>query len=346
MVVKDLRSEWMRFEAGAYQPLDGMSPSKLNTVYFPLVPDVHKGDVLRLHSHKPYYLFINGKVYGMFQGEAKFAIDSLSQIERSLSWMIAIHQKDINGRDLQTEIVSRGEPVLAEALPMPPRPYWHLRDFVVLAGLAIILLFLLTFRLNPKLTADYFSIARLFSSRDLDESQTSARLTGSTNMQFYVLCSLLVGFYLSIVLHHLPPRYALPRNFDAATPGAMWLVWLKLSAIVFFVLVVKALIIYSLTRLFAMRGVARFHFFNWIRLLLLAFGAGTIALFIYFITRGDSANIFVMFLSLVIATLIGWAIIAFFKLSGRSGHSVFHLFSYLCATEIIPLLITVKVLFQ
>lgn len=126
----------------------------------------------------------------------------------------------------------------------------------------------------------------------------------------------------------------------------MWWQWLKLSAIIFFMFLFKIVIIYSLTRLFGMRGMARFHFFNWIRLLLVVFGAATIILFIYFISRGDSADFFVIFLSLVVIALIGWIVVAFFKLSGRSGHSLFHLFSYLCATEIIPLLITVKVLFQ
>ena len=72
----------------------------------------------------------------------------------------------------------------------------------------------------------------------------------------------------------------------------------------------------------------------------------TIFLFIYFTVRGDSEDFFEVFLSFVIMASIAWIGVAFFKLSGRSEHSLFHLFSYICATEIIPLLITVKVLFQ
>jgi hypothetical protein len=101
-----------------------------------------------------------------------------------------------------------------------------------------------------------------------------------------------------------------------------------------------------MTRLFDMRGMARYHFFNWVRLLLVMFGAATAIIFMYFISRGDHPYLFVVFLSVVAGTLLVWIVMAFFKLSGRSGHSMFHLFSYLCATEIIPLLITVKVLFQ
>ena len=67
---------------------------------------------------------------------------------------------------------------------------------------------------------------------------------------------------------------------------------------------------------------------------------------VYFIARGESESLYVMFLSLVAITLSVWVVVAFFKLGGKSGHSMFHLFSYLCATEIIPVLITAKVLFQ
>ncbi|MEX2234264.1 MAG: DUF4271 domain-containing protein, partial [Cyclobacteriaceae bacterium] len=220
------------------------------------------------------------------------------------------------------------------------------RDFVVVSGLVIILLFLFALRLKTKLDADYFSISRILSSREADDSQTSARLTSSSNVQFYVLCSLMIGFYLIIILQNLPPQYALPIRFQSSGFWMMWWQWLKLSTIIFYALLLKIFIIFLLARLFGMRGMARFHFFNWIRLLLVVLGAATILLFIYFISRGDSQNFFVVFLSLVVVALVAWIAVAFYKLSGRSGHSMFHLFSYLCATEIIPLLITVKVLFQ
>src|SRR5690606_18279278 len=110
-------------------------------------------------------------------------------------------------------------------------------------------------------------------------------------------------------------------------------------ALVLLALLSKALIIFSLTRLFDMRGMTRFHFFNWIRLLLVAIGAATVVLFMYYISHGDDPGYYVVFLSVVIAVLVAWIVVAFFKLSGRTGHSIFHLFSYLCATEIIPLII-------
>lgn len=344
-IKKDLRSEWMTFEEGSYKPLGDIPFIDRNTLYFELVPNKYPGAYLRLKSDKPYFVFVNGKVSGEFRGDVVLSIDSLARKVYSQGYWIAIHQKNINERDLTTEIISKQRPSVV-ATDTQIKPHSDFRDFVVISGLIIILLFLLALRLNPKLAADYFSASRIFSAREAEDSQSSARLTSSSNVQFYILCSLLIGFYLLIILRNLPPQYALPIRFHASGFWMMWWQWLKLSTIIFYVFLLKIVIIFSLTRLFGMRGMARFHFFNWIRLLLVVFGTATIILFMYFISRGDSSDFFVILLFLVIAALIAWIVVAFFKLSGRSEHSMFHLFSYICATEIIPLLITVKVLFQ
>jgi hypothetical protein len=273
-------------------------------------------------------------------------IDSLVRIVSNRPSWVAIHQDKVNERDLRTQIVSRGFTQRVTELSAGLRPYSHLRDFVVIAGFLIIILFVLAIRLNSKLASDYFSMRAIVTARDADDSQASARLTGGSNVQFYVLCSLLIGFYLLIILYHLPSEYALPVSFQAKGFWSMWGQWLKLSGIVFVGLIAKLMIIVALTRLFGMRGMARFHFFNWIRLLLVIAGVATVVLFMYFIGRGDRPEYYVTFLLALIIILVIWIVMAFFKLSGRSGHSMFHLFSYLCATELIPLLITVKVLFQ
>lgn len=344
-ILKDLRADWMTYEDGSYKPLDRLPLTGLNTIYFALKAGDYPGASLRLRYDKPFFLFLNGKVAAEYRGEVVMNIDSLLRAAPRSELRVAIHGEDINERELKTEIVSKGVSAPPDTLNVR-KPYSHFRDFVVLSGLLIILLFLAELRLNPKLAADYFSVSRMFSSREVEDSLASARLTSGSNVQFYLLCSLMTGFYLLIILYNLPASYALPARFQAT---GFWMTgwqWLKLSAIIFMVFMLKLAIIFSMTRLFGMRGMARFHFFNWMRLLLLVFGTATVIVFIYFISRGDSPVFFVFFLSLVVAALIAWIVVAIFKLTGRTGHSIFHLFSYLCATEIIPLLITVKVLFQ
>lgn len=344
--LKDLRGEWMQYEDNRYQPLTSFPINGVSTVYFRVDPAAHSGNFLRLRSSDPYYVFINGTVKGDYQGETLLSVESLSRTATVRPVLVAVHQRVISERDLATEIVSKQRPPRQSELQSISRPYSHFRDFVVIAGLIIIVLFLVALRLNPKLASDYLSVTRMFSARDADDSQAGARLTGGSNVQFYVLCSVMIAFYLMIILYNLPAEYALPGRFQTSDFWMMWLQWLKLSTLVFTALMIKILIIFVLTRLFGMRGMARFHFFNWIRVLLVVLGIATVLLFMYFISRGDSETLYVMFLSLVAITLSVWMIVAFFKFGGKTGHSMFHLFSYLCATEIIPLLITVKILFE
>ena len=87
-----------------------------------------------------------------------------------------------------------------------------------------------------------------------------------------------------------------------------------------------------------------FHFFNFTRLLLVFVGLLTLILITYHLLHGQQKGVYVFLLETVSWILGGWAILLFLKLTNRIPYAVFHLFSYICATEIIPFLLIVKVL--
>jgi hypothetical protein len=338
---RDLRPLWLVYADGKYTPHTNES---VNAVYFNLETTEFPGADLRVVSSRPYFLFINGKLSGEFVGTKVFSIDSLSGQHSTSLLTACVYQKEINPRELRTSIEKlHSRPA---EVSNPYRPSTFFKDFVIVSGLVIIIFFLVISQLNPKLTSDYFSVIKIFSPREADDAQSNARLTSSNNFQFYIGCSLLLALYLLIILYHLPNEYALPLSFQAnGFWGLMWQ-WIRLAAVIMLLFLLKIVIVFMLTRLFNMRGLARVHFFNWMRLLLIVFGGATIIVFSYYIMRGQNETFFVAFLSLIVATLIGWIFIVFMKLNGKTEHSMFHLFSYICATELIPLLITIKVLFQ
>src|SRR5688572_18674256 len=112
-------------------------------------------------------------------------------------------------------------------------------------------------RINSKLASDYFFIIRIFFLREGDDAQAKARLTSSSNIQFYVICSLLLGFYMMIIIFHLPDEYALPLHFQGHSFWTIVWQWIRLSAMILGVFFVKILLIFSLTRLFGLKGLAR-----------------------------------------------------------------------------------------
>jgi hypothetical protein len=342
-VKKDLRDQWLQFTNNTYAPVNG-SPSGLKSIHFSINANQYPGDKLIIRSARPYFLLMNGKLVSEHIGPLLLPMDSLANTTYGQTLNFSVYQEKIHIKDLQTLIVTErnGGPQLSADF----KPASFFKDFVIMAGLALIIFFVVMIRVHPKLAADYFSVTRILSLREAEDNQSHARFAISSNVLFYVFSSLLLGLCLIILFYHLPSDYLLPLDFRAVTFGGVVLQWLKLSFIVLMILFAKILVIYLLSNLFGMRGIAGIHFFNWIRLLLIISGSFSGILFIYFISRGYNEEVYVIMLSVIVAALIGWVVIVFLKLNNRIEHSMFHLFSYICATEVIPLLITIKVLFN
>jgi hypothetical protein len=213
------------------------------------------------------------------------------------------------------------------------------------AGLVLTVLVVVIIRLNPKLAGDYFSIGKIISLRE-DESQVLTRIGNSTNILFYVYSSLLLGYFFMIVFRFLPDDYRLPLYFQADSFSGSILQWLKLSSIILLVLVTKIILVLNLSYLFGITEIGGIHFFNWIRMIVVFFGILTAVVFIYFISHGYDSSTHGFFLKLVVWLTGGWMVLVFLKLSGRANASMFHLFSYICATEVIPFLFIIKVLYN
>jgi hypothetical protein len=226
------------------------------------------------------------------------------------------------------------------------RPSTVFKDFVITAGLVLLVFFVIMLRMHPKLVVEYLLVGRIFSFREVEDNQGHARFTLSSNVAFYLFFSLLLSLFLLIVFRYLPEEYTLSL-IGAPSRFAIFLwSWIKIAAVVFVLLFAKLLVIYSLSFLFGMKSIAGTHFFNLMRLLVVILGIICTIAFVYLISRGDNGQVYLILLCVFIGALILWNVIVFLKLNNKVDHSMFHLFSYICATEVIPLLITIKVLFQ
>jgi hypothetical protein len=338
--LKNLNTEWQTYETGEYKPYD--ESSTVNAIYIHLKPSGYLGRDLQIRSCFNYFVFVNGKIAGEHNGDVVYDVDSLAKLTKSSELLISIFQENLSPQTLSTTLTASSNGVIENAV----KPTTFFKDFVILAGLIITILFALATRLNPKLSSDYLSLQKVFSLRDADDSQSNARLTNSSNVQFYIMTSMLLALFFIIIFKFLPANYTLSTSFASESFWKTIVLWLLTTLVILLIFLIKISIIFSLTRLFGLRGLARIHYFNWVRLLLIVFGAASIIIFIYFISRGFSPTFFEVLLYVVSGALVAWTLIVFLKLNNKSEHSMFHLFSYICATEIIPLLITIKVLFQ
>lgn len=342
---KNLQQEWMVFVENEYRPFtEENDNNNVNTIYFWIEVNQYRGQYLRIRSLFQPSVFINGRLAGQcYNTITTWRIDSLQKVYSSSTLLVALHQKKILAESLHTTIASRGtQSALEEDFTKPVNFF---KDFVIVAALILLIILVLIMQLNPKLSSDYFSVTRIFSVRESDDNQLYSRITSSSNLLFYSYCSLVFSFYLMMVFHYVAPQYDVAWPFHAESFGSALLQWLKLSALLLLIYFIKIFLVYLSTRLFGLQEIFGLHVFNWIRLMLLVFGALSVLLVLYHIVHEQDAGIYTTLLWLVAWVFIGWIIIVFPKVMRRAKYSMFHIFSYICATEIIPLLISIKIIY-
>lgn len=340
--VIDHRSEWLAFENGNFIPFDSRT-SDTDVVYFNIDAKRADATVLNVFSVRPVNLFVNNKLAAS-ASKLILNIDSLSRVYASTNLLVGVYQDDLSEGEIKTLSGNISNPTFDDALAKrSPTAY---RDFVIVGLLLLIILAVSILRLNPKLAADYFSIPGIFSMRETDEGQVYTRIGNSTNILFYAFCSMLLSYYLIVIFHFVSSEYASAVPFAASDFSGFVFSWSKLTGILLVVFFLRIVVVYGVSYLFGISEVAGIHFFNWVRFLLVIVGLLAISLFLYVVWHGQNISVHTTLLQLLGWSLGAWMILVFFKLVGKVNGSMFHLFSYICATELIPFLFLIRVLYK
>lgn len=338
-VIRDCRQWWMTYENGAYHPLPAAQP--VGTIYFYLPADAYRGQHLQIMSSKPWSLFVNGQLLG--SGLAKtYNLDSLSRLY-SKNLFIGVHSTETLS-NLSTAIVSEYD--VPEVVPdRIERAPTFFRDFSILASAILLLFFLVLFRTNPQLTLDYFTFTKIFSVQERNENLLVSRIASSVNLLFYLFCALLTGFLLTNVFYFTGMYFLIGKKLNIDTMGHSFQAWLRLSLLVLALLAAKLLVVSLFSALFNFRESVSFQFFNFLRFVLFTAVLTTLLSLFYFIFGGEDQVFYQRMIVLALALLGIGSVMALIKLLPRAPFSFFHLFSYLCASEIIPLVIIIKIFF-
>jgi hypothetical protein len=339
VVVKDLRPDWQQYSTDGYVPVVGIS-ADLHTVYFPVRASLYKGQYLSVISSEECNLFVNGKL--LVSGKhLHLSLDSLSA-RYADELFFGVHGETSFG-DVTTKIVS---PLAPESTDQDiRRPPTFFRDYAIIASAILLLFFLILFKTNPQLTFDYFSFAKIFSVQERNENLLASRITSSENLLFYIFCALLTGFLLSAILYLAGPHFHVERFYGIASLGGAFGAWLRLSLFVLALLAAKLIIVLTFSSLFSFRETISFQFFNFLRFVLFIAVVMAILSLLFFVFKGDQPLFYERLMILALVLLSVGSVMVLIKLLARSPFSFFHLFSYLCASEIIPLVIIIKIFF-
>ncbi len=340
--VLDLRPSWRIYQNGAYLAPDSGKLDEENTVYFAIDTRKHSGQFLYVSSLVKGYVFVDGKLIASFRNELVYEIDSL-HLFGSPAW-VAIHSEG-KLSDLSTRIIAPASRASAGVPQLRARPPTYFRNFGILVSIFLVSFFLLLLRANPQLTLDYFSFGKIFTSSERNETQLASRITSSENLLFYLFCALLTGFLLSAIFYSSGPFFQAARPLVFGSLGASFLIWARLSGFILLLLAAKLSIVLTFSTLFNFRETVSFQFFNFLRFVLFTAMALAGVSLLLFLFRVSSPAWYEQLVTTGLVMLTLGSAMVLMKLLRKSQHSFFHLFSYLCISEFIPLVILFKIFF-
>jgi hypothetical protein len=338
-VVKSLDTDWQVYSNGQFQSYNPKSDAKPRAIYFSLEANKYHGDFLKCSANGTYSLFINHQLINITSGTTLLNLDSLSAKISSTLQCVIFQREGI--QRLTTQIV---KPVKAEDEPaLMQRKASYFFDFSIIASFFMLAYFIVLIRTLPRLATNYFNVLRLVSLQEREENLAGSRVSSTANILFYVFGSLLAGLMLTVIFYYGSGDASSPMlSVDSKWDG--FVQWFKWSTFVLMVFFFKLVLTFLLSSLFNIGEFVPFHFFNFLRMHFFAFGACTLLCLGYFIFKGQNPEFYSYLLYGFAILSFFWVVLIYLKLLNRVPFRFFHLFSYLCVSEIIPMVIIFKIL--
>lgn len=342
VLVKDFSNDWYFFDGDKQLPLVRKSDFKGNIVNLSIDKRDYEDALLSIQSSQEVSLFIDGKLIDVFSDRINLNFQELGFGQDVVS--LSIYAKGLNPYFLSTGaykvIEGNLDPLKEDVVVVNPRigdEAFH--NYLILSLITLGALLAVLMNRFPKVISEYFKLSRALSPRELDENLLKSRPFVASNIFMYGFLSLIIAFN---ILGLVNISDALPQieMFHPKSLSQAILSWLQITVLVFGAILLKLIVVGYFASLYSLQGFVNSHFYNFIRLLLMI--ACFVLLLISVFQLGgfhlNSSTYYTMYLA-TIFSLIFLSAIIYLKLLSSAPFKNLHLFSYLCATELIPFVI-------
>ncbi len=343
--------EWLITDptTGAYLPFTP-GPKKLKALSFIIKPGVHQGKWVKVCAEVGSSLLMDGNLVYHYNQTAcqDFEIDSLKDHYSGRHLFFTIYNPDpqvLSNYRYSIVIPGSTNTVSSDALELIPIPRGN-KDFgnFFVLGLVTILAFLAGFfRFQYKTFISFYNLGSIFSFRTSTTGLQSLRLFERANLLLLSFHSILVAFVVVVAANARPDWAEVLPGFDAGSFYANTLYWGAITVVLFLFYFLKFGTIVQISLLFGLRQFQDQHFLDYLRLSMVFF----LALFGLLVLVNLSTPLLNNGLVSLLAEsaflfMIARVVIIFLKLNSYSPNRRLHLISYLCSTEILPLVFILK----
>lgn len=344
--LKNLRWNWEVFDEDEELYVPYFKHSKTDVVRFEVDLKKFSGAYLKLTLPEQHFIWVQSELVYASQTHRPvyLSLDSLHQAYNQSKIYVAVHSRQFNASTITTQIIKKeeGEDELDAQSSFLVRGGHKKLDLFIIISIVTMSLVALLRAFNFRLFKEYFSVIKAMQVRQNFDLIIAHSPLAWPNIGFIVFYALLVGStVMNIGLFHPDLFSAFSYYSDASS---MITLGLELSVYCFVLMLVKLLVVSINTQLFKIKKVRLIHFFAYFRLSLIIATVAFSLSVINGIFGGLMFSEFANFIKIIV--LIAWIgrlILIFFVLNKIYTFRKLHLFSYLCSTELIPLLLFFKI---
>lgn len=340
-IVYDLNQDWVYFnnEHGGFLPVEEHDLEN-KTISFNLSDSEFDKFYLTIAVRHKAYLFYRTKLLTTLPvGISSYRIDSLKHLIDDQEPFITIYgDKLLPG--LTTEVRTNYVEGSALLAYQPIRFANNFSNFFYLAITLIVVFFVILKVQFPELTGQYLLVNRVFRFRTIDESIYKIQYLGFPNNLFIVFMSLVLSLLLVSFMFFFPGKlHFMDINPGASSFPVLVITWVEMFLVILVFFILKYFLTILMSSTFALK-VENIHYASSLRFIMIISLAMLLLVIVEIIMVGVIPEpVFWLVFGMAIIIM---EVILFFKLTLVSSHTLLYIITYLCATEIIPMVFLFK----
>ncbi len=361
--VQNLDDQWLIYEEDykGYIPYFQKEHGRQPTLSIFLNLEKYSHYALLLQTSQPSHLFVQSQLCRTLasQSQVILSLDSLRKAHKLKSILLTLYTPDGYESLPLATIVYKNQESLAAGTNKSPlasvtqpqqqpqlRELSHFQDFITLT--VIVLLAYYTFLLNyhPKAFERNFSFQAIFTVDTREDATLIAKPLSQINLLFVVAHSMLLGVFYMMAQWYSDAFFinVLPIPLTGSFNDLV-LYFAVCVSIIFVLLISKYFFVYAVGVVFGINNAASVHYYEYLLFSRIFFIVIVPLQFIFMLSFPHLLVQFIQiaFTAVVILNVARMLVISS-VLNKITSFRNLYLFSYLCATELIPLLIGVKFL--
>ncbi len=349
--LKDLEEEWLIYcqEKDLYLPYIENEHAGTGTIHFTLVPDEYRKNILMIHYENPLSVFINNELVDYLEGSGEriYPIDSLGRPYNSDTLFISLYSG--YGMDkIETAILTRNRNVLLS----DPAPYFSIKtldryrffDFLKLAAIFILIIYAVIIHSGWRSFVSYYNIGDTFGRTSTDEFLNRTASLTRRDLSYLLVLSLVISFMALLIIYYRDDQLS---YIDISSVFFPFLLWAILFLIIIVWYLLRFFLISVFSDLFFLRDIKTLHTFELIR----ATNFFSLFFFVFFIVLIFVFEVEFQFFGEIIAQLLLWFVffrilVLYIKFLNSTSYKKLYLFTYLCISEVLPIITGVKFLLK